>query len=217
MLYEFSRFIGKIITKYYFRIHIEGQENIPPEGPCLIVANHVSFLDPFVICIHVPRIIHYITYAFFHFHPLFHWFCKRVYCIPIKKEGNDISSLKRALRLLKQGEIVGIFPEGARSETGKLSEAAPGVAMIALKAGVPILPVGLKGTYKSFPKGATLPKPTPVTLSFGKPFFLKDHLSVHGRKNGELQQEATNLIMSNIAKLCGQENTFSQKNPQATR
>lgn len=213
MVYEISRSIAKVIAKCYFRVRVVGREHIPQAGPCLLVANHASFLDPFVICASAPRIIHYITYAFFYYHPAFHWFCKRVHCIPVKKEGNDVSALKQTLRLLKHGEIVGIFPEGARSENGKLGRAEPGTALIALKANVPIVPAGIQGAYGAFPKGAKFPKPRRITVSFGRPFFLTDYIRNAEKMSAELQQEAMQLIMAKIAELCGQQNVFSVEQP----
>ncbi|GAK56395.1 phospholipid/glycerol acyltransferase [Candidatus Vecturithrix granuli] len=213
MMYEISRSIAKVIAKFCFRVRIVGREHIPQAGPCLLVANHASFLDPFVICTSVPRTIHYITYAFFYYHPAFHWFCKRVHCIPVKKEGNDISALKQTLRLLKQGEIVGIFPEGARSENGKIGRTEPGTALIALKSNVPIVPAGIQGAYEAFPKGAKFPKPGRITVSFGRPFFLTEYIRNAEKMSTELQQEAMQVIMGKIAELCGQQDAFSSEQP----
>ncbi len=205
MVYKVSQLIVRAFVAVYFRLKVEGLEHVPREGAYLVVANHTSFLDPMFICSVVPRVIHYITYAFFYYHRAIHWYCKRVFCIPIKKEGNDIATFKQTLRLLKQGELVGIFPEGARSQTGKLSRAQPGVALIALKAGVPILPVGIQGAYEAFPVGSRFPKPSPVTLTFGKPFSLDDFLNHDQKPTGEVQMRAAERIMEKIAGLCGQQ------------
>lgn len=211
MVYEISRRIARVLAKSYFRVQVIGRSHIPQKGPCLLVANHASFLDPFLICTAAPRIIHYITYAFFYYHPAFHWFCKRAYCIPVKKEGNDVSTLKQTFRLLKQGEIVGIFPEGARSETGKLGNAAPGTALIALKTGVPVVPAGIVGAYQAFPRGATFPKPASITVTFGAPFFPEEYVPRSEKITAEVQQEAMQVIMGKIAVLCGQSDIFPRK------
>lgn len=177
-------------------------EHLPQTGGCILVANHVSFLDPLLICAMMPRVVHYITYAFFYYLPWLHWYCKRVYCIPVKKDGKDISAFKAALRVLKQGEVVGIFPEGVRSATGELGEGEPGVALLALKAGVPIVPIGIHGTYEAFPRGAKFPKPVVVTLKLGEPFRLEEYFDVRSPKTVETQQAAVELIMTKIAELC---------------
>ncbi len=207
MLYRFTRFIAKVFFYSYFRLNVIGREHIPRDGSCIVVGNHVSFLDPMLIGSIIARPIHYITYAFFYFHPSIHWFCKRVYCIPVKKEGNDISALKQSLRLLKQGECVGIFPEGTRSETGQLGPGQPGGALLALRSGAPILPIGIIGAYEAFPKGAKFPWPRRITVTIGEPFSL-EALLPPDEKPGGIQGPATEIMMRKIAELCGQEDSF---------
>jgi 1-acyl-sn-glycerol-3-phosphate acyltransferase len=203
MLYKISQSIARVLFKLYFRLRVEGKENIPTEGGYIIVANHISFLDPLLICTIVPRIIHYLTYAIYYYARPLHWYCKRVHCIPIKKDGKDISSLKKALRLLKTGELIGIFPEGVRSSTGQLQEPEPGVALIALKAKVPILPVGIRGAYEAFPRGAKFPRPYQITVTFGKPFRIDEYIDVQRKtQNSDVQQHVLDLIMSRIAAVC---------------
>ncbi|GAK54158.1 phospholipid/glycerol acyltransferase [Candidatus Moduliflexus flocculans] len=205
MLYKLARMIARIVFKLYFRLDVEGIEHLPREGSCIFVANHVSFLDPLMICAASPRVIHYITYAFFYYHPAIHWFCKRTHCIPVKKEGNDISALKTALRLLKDGEVVGIFPEGERSANGTLSAAEPGVALIAIKANAPIVPMGIQGAYAAYPKGSFFPKPKKIRLVIGAPFHIRDHVGIERKLTEETQRQALRFIMSRIGELCGQQ------------
>lgn len=211
MLYKISQFIGRLFFKLYFRLRVEGLENIPRDGACIVVANHVSFLDPLLICAIVPRFIHYLMYAtYYYFWPL-HWYCKRVHCIPVKKDGKDISALKQALRVLKKGELIGIFPEGERSFTGELKEPEPGTALIALKARVLILPVGIRGAYEAFPRGSKFPRPHQITMTFGKPFSLEESLDLGTRKlTDTVQQQAMDLIMGKIAEVCSDTRAIPQ-------
>jgi len=213
MLYRVSCFMAWCLWKVFFRLQVSGQGNIPRDGGGLIVANHTSFLDPLLICAVMPRVVHYITYSFFYDHPAIHWYCKRVCCIPVRKAGNDIAALKHTFRLLKQGELIGIFPEGRRSETGRLVTGEPGVGLIALKANVPIVPIGIAGAYQAFPKGAKWPKPTAITLTIGKPFLLnQDADRFHIMSAEDTHQAATDLIMTKIAELC--EQTGDRRPPQ---
>ena len=205
MLYKISQIVGRALLWLYFQVRVEGRDSVPADGGCIIVANHASFLDPFLIAAYVPRKIHYVMYAiYYHARPL-HWYCKRTYCIPIKKDGKDISALKQALRVLKSNEILGIFPEGERSYTGQLGPGAPGAALIAMKARVPILPVGIQGAYEAFPRGSTFPRPRHlITVRYGVPFRIDEHIeqTKYQKNNNELQQQVTNLIMDKIADVC---------------
>jgi 1-acyl-sn-glycerol-3-phosphate acyltransferase len=203
MLYTISKFIARVLCTPYFRLRVEGREHIPKEGGCILVANHVSFLDPILIGAVMPRKVHYLTYAVYYYARLLHWYCKRAYCIPIKKDGKDISGLKKALRLLKSGNVVGIFPEGKRSWTGQLQPAEPGVALIALRAGVPVLPVGICGAYEAFPRGSKFPRPRRITIIFGKPFQIDEQIAIQkNTQKSEVQQHVLDLIMSRIADVC---------------
>ena len=204
MLYRFIRAIARTLFMFYFRFEATGLEHFPREGGCIVVANHTSFLDPLLVCVAAPRVIHYITYAYFYYHAAIHWACKRTHCIPIKREGNDVSALKQALRLLHAGEIIGIFPEGARSQSGKLMAGEPGVALIALKAGAPIVPIGISGAYQAFPKGAHFPKPVKIRLTVGQPFRLDEQFGAGKKLTEETHQQAVRLIMSKIAAVCGE-------------
>jgi 1-acyl-sn-glycerol-3-phosphate acyltransferase len=205
MFYRITRVLGRGLLQLYFRIRIEGYDNIPDKGGHIVVANHVSFLDPILICAYTPRAVHFLTYARYYYLRALHWFLKRMYAIPVKKDGKDISALKKALRLLKAEELVGIFPEGERSLTGQLGEGSPGVALMTLKARAPILPIGIIGAYEAFPRGAKFPRfRSFITLKYGKPFRIDDELQrfEHEENDESFQQRVTDLIMQKIADVC---------------
>jgi 1-acyl-sn-glycerol-3-phosphate acyltransferase len=204
MLYRISQAVGQTIGKLYFRVRVVGLENIPNEGACILVANHSSFLDPFMLGSFMPRVVHFLTYDVYYSFWLFRWYCQRVYCIPVRKDGSDTASLKKALRVLKDGEILGIFPEGVRSFTGEIGPAEPGTALIVLKANVPVLPVAIQGAYQALPRGAILPKPRPITLTVGAPFRIEEQFDLHAlHEKNILYQRVMDRIMTTIAELSG--------------
>lgn len=201
-LYRVSHAIGQTIGRLYFRVRVIGGEHIPNEGACILVANHTSFLDPFVLGSFMPRAIHFLTYDVYYSFWLFRWYCERMYCIPVRKDGRDVASLKKALRVLKDGEMLGIFPEGVRSFTGHIGPAEPGTALIVLRANVPVLPIAIQGAYQALPRGAIFPKPHSITLTVGAPFRVAEQLDLRALPDKDIQyQRVMDHIMTRIAQL----------------
>ena len=119
------------------RIRIEGRENIPPGG-CMIVSNHVSFMDPTTVGWAVAREIYYLGRKDLFRPPFLSWFLPICNVLPVDRDAPDISGMRRIIKMLQAGESVLIFPEGTRSGDGTLQPAEPGAGLIAIKAGVPI-------------------------------------------------------------------------------
>lgn len=148
---------------------VSGLENVPLSGPLLIAGNHSSDLDPLLAwsAIYKTRRMWGIAKSELWNPPGAPIVMACLYGIPVKRGAADMSMMRRVLDLLKQGEAVGIFPEGTRSADGKLQPAQPGLAWIAQKSGAPITPVGIVGTHKMLPPGAKRLQRTPLTVRFG--------------------------------------------------
>lgn len=171
MIRSLSKFLTRIILTPLFRISISGRENIPGEGPVLLCANHVTMLDMFFIGYKIKRWIYWMAKEELFRIPVVSFVIRKLWgAFPIKRGKADVESIKTALEHLKNGHIVGIFPQGTRS--GK--SVRPGAAVIAIKADVPLLPVLIVGGKKIFGK---------VRVRFGKPFMLKDEASTEPDKN----------------------------------
>ena len=151
------------------RIRVEGRENIPEEG-CLIVSNHVSFMDPTTVGWAIPREIYYLGRRSLFKPPFLSWFLPMCNVLPIDREGHDIGALRRIIKMLQAGESIVLFPEGTRSSDGNLQPAEPGAALVAVKANVPILPVRVFGTFESLPKTSKRIRFHPVRVVIGKPY-----------------------------------------------
>src|SRR5471030_3152959 len=123
----------------FHHIRIEGRENVH-KGGCFIVSNHVSFMDPTTVGWAVAREIYYLGRKSLFKPPFWSWFLPICNVLPIDRDANDISGLRRIIRMLKEGHAILLFPEGTRSPDGTLQAAEPGAGLIAIKAGVPILP-----------------------------------------------------------------------------
>jgi 1-acyl-sn-glycerol-3-phosphate acyltransferase len=153
-------------------IHFSGLENIPPTGGCILATNHLSRLDTPLIFMAVERedLSGLVTHKY-RYNPLFALFVKVSNSIWINRDIADYQAIRAALAHIKSGGVLGIAPEGTRSRNGKLIQAKSGVALLAEKAGVPIIPVGIHGSEDTMFKLRHFRRPD-VFAIFGKPFLL---------------------------------------------
>ena len=145
-----------------FRWRVEGVENIPQTGGVLLVANHASYLDPPLLGSAASRPVHFMAKAELFKFPVLSWALPRVKAFPVRRGAADRTAIRTAIELLRQGEVVGIFPEGTRTPTGELLPPQRGAGLIALRAGVPVVPVALVGTFRPFQVSKEAPAYQPV-------------------------------------------------------
>ena len=177
-----------------FRVEVEGAENIPQNGAFIIAPNHLSNFDPPVLGVFLPVKMAYMAKESLFKVPVLGAIIKALGAFPVKRGGMELSAVKTALRVLKSGGRLVIFPEGSRAKIkGVLGEGKHGVVMIAIKANVPIVPVGINASYKIGSK---------VKIKIGKAIDLSEY---YGKKlSATEQQEITNsVLMPEIAELAG--------------
>ena len=196
MLYSIARVIFTVYFKLFYRIKVTGKENIPKTGPVIICANHPTALDMFLIGANVPkRKVHFMAKAELFRNRFLAWIIRHLGAFPVHRGKGDVGSVKTLLKLLEQGEIVGVFPEGTRSKKKDPNKRKAGIALFALASGAPVLPVAIKN-FRPFHK---------VEMIFGKPYRLHSE-SGEGRKTysrEELQRLSYDIIES-IYSLMGQ-------------
>jgi 1-acyl-sn-glycerol-3-phosphate acyltransferase len=198
------------ILKLLFRPWVEGEENIPDEGAAIFASNHLSFSDSIFLPLVVPRRMTFLaksdyftgkgakgrlTAAFF----------KGVGQLPIDRSGGRAgeAALRSGLRVLRRGELLGIYPEGTRSPDGRLYRGRTGVARMALEAGVPVLPVAMIGTDKAQAPGTKIPKLLRIGVRIGKPL---DFSRYDGMQDDRfVLRSITDEIMYELMLLSGQE------------
>jgi 1-acyl-sn-glycerol-3-phosphate acyltransferase len=182
---------------------VEGLENVPRSGPFIMVSNHTSNLDPpfigAVIGRHIGRPIHFMAKEEINGWPLVGWLARGSGVFFVRRGEGDRSAQRTAMEHLAAGRAIGIFPEGTRSRNGVLREPKVGVALLAMRSGAPLLPVGISGSGKVFPGRSRLPHRTRVDIRIGKPFQLP-HQPI-GRLDREALTEGTEQIMREIAAL----------------
>lgn len=184
------------------RLRVSGEHHVPAEGPLIVVSNHLSNADPPILIVAFTRPLFFMGKAELFRNPVLAWVVRKFGGFPVERGTADRAALRHALKVLNQDIALGIFPEGGRSKTGTLRPGLPGVGLLALQSGAPVLPVGLTGT-EEFPVNGDWPlhrppgMPRGVGVRFGEPFVVPKQ--VDGRRvNAE---EATRLIMTRVAEL----------------
>jgi 1-acyl-sn-glycerol-3-phosphate acyltransferase len=196
------------VSRLAFRPVIEGREHVPREGPVILAANHLSFLDSFLVPLVAPRQVVFLAKA--------EYFTGSgikgrltgttlrglgAVAVPRGEHRAAQAALETALDVLRAGRAFGIHPEGSRSRDGRLYRGRTGVAWLALASGAPVVPVALLGTERIQPVGARLPRPGRVTVRFGAPMYF----TAPAANAARARRAATDDIMAEIQKLSGQE------------
>ncbi len=150
VLYRFCHILFRFFFMLFCRWEVKGAENLPLQGPVLVIANHSSYWDPLVIACALDREVHFMAKRELFNYPVFGYLIRKVGAFPVAREKIDRAALKRALTLLKEEKVVGIFPEGTRSKTGELLTPLPGAAFIARKAHAPVCPIALRRKKRIF-------------------------------------------------------------------
>jgi 1-acyl-sn-glycerol-3-phosphate acyltransferase len=208
------------LVRLVYRPKAIGLEHIPSEGPAIVAANHMSFLDNLVLPLVVPRRkVVFLAKADYMDTWYLKWFFKGANVIPVRRESKSASeaALQAGVQALSEGQLVGIFPEGTRSPDGRLYRGKTGVARMALEGRVPVIPVGITGTFEAMPYDRKTPRPGRITVQFGKPLSFDRHYDV--ARDRFVLRSVTDEIMYEIMLMTGQEyvddyaNRF--KGPQA--
>lgn len=179
-----------VVFRVILRLQVTGLENVPPGG-AIIAPNHQSFWDiPLVGFVLYKRRTHFMAKSELFRNPVFSWIIRTVLAFPVKRGTPDRTAIRYAVDILKQGDLVTIFPEGTRSKTGELKEAEAGLSLIAAKAEVPVVPVGIVGTRLIFSKACRFPR---LKISFGNPLYTTQN------ENGKPDAEKTGYsVMAEI-------------------
>ncbi len=150
-----------------------GRQHIPRTGAGLIVANHLSHWDVFMIGFVAPRTLNYVARSTL-FIPILGTLIRSVGGFPIQREGIGAQGIKETLKRVRAGGLVVLFPEGTRSRDGELAPLKSGIAMLAAKTKVPVIPAAIAGTYEGWPRWHRFPRMFPVRVVFGQPITVDE-------------------------------------------
>jgi 1-acyl-sn-glycerol-3-phosphate acyltransferase len=185
--YWLARWMCRVFAATFFRWRLYGLENIPKEGPFLLVSNHQSFLDP-IFCGSVPKR----HFCFMARDTLFkNWFfgplIRSVYAIPVKREQGDLAAMRKVIEILKEGDGVCLFPEGTRTNDGRILPFKAGLGLLCRRGNAAIVPVVIDGAYECWPRTQKLFKSgMPVTVHYGKPISAEEAKEMGDEKLAQL-------------------------------
>jgi 1-acyl-sn-glycerol-3-phosphate acyltransferase len=202
LLYQLLRAPLRSALQHLFGLVIEGLEHLPEHGSYIVAANHHNYLDGVVLGVTVPRPIAFLVmprvWRATPLHPLLH---RHIGSIPVDLDRPDPGALRRALDALAGGGVVGIFPEGPFSVRGRLERGLPGVGLLALRSGVPVVPAGIRGTYEALVgRRFYVPRRHPIVVRFGAARRFTTGPLTSPRT---ARREVTERIMTDIAGLLG--------------
>ncbi len=210
MLYSALHSVVPPLATALWRPTVTGLEHVPRSGGVLLASNHRSFIDSVVIPVVVPRKVVFLAKSDYFTGTGVKGALSRAWfeslgMLPVDRDDTNaaLASLGIAQEVLERGEAFGIYPEGTRSRDGRLYRGRTGAAHLALTTGVPVVPVGLRGTEDLQPVGARLPRLVPVSVSFGAPITTTGRFE--GVPLGRARRELTDEVMEAIAALSGQE------------
>ena len=160
----------------WHRLRTNGWAKLPESGPAILIANHTCGIDHLVLQAGCRRVLGFMIAREYYDWSLIHWFCKRVGCIPVNRDGRDIYATRAALRALKEGRVLPIFPEGqiTPSSGRELGPMRPGAAFLAIRSGVPVIPAYIRGTPETNQIGPSCATPSRSVVVFGDPIDLSD-------------------------------------------
>jgi 1-acyl-sn-glycerol-3-phosphate acyltransferase len=197
LIYSMGKMLGRFCFGGFGKLDVTGPECVPPFGPVILIANHLSINDPPVLVATINRQLNFIAKQELFRNPVSRAILTRFGVHPFDRSGRAVDIIKLTLRLLAQDETVVLFPEGTRSPDHTMQKGLPGAAYIAMKSQATILPVGLVGT-ENFPSWRMAVPLCRIGVNIGQPFSLP---LIEGRPNHEVLQSMADMMMSRIAAL----------------
>jgi len=165
--YAACRQVARVLFCVCFGIRVYHRERLPASGGVLVISNHQSYLDPILVAVGMPRPFHPMAReSLFRFLP-FARVIRSLHAFPVRRSAADLAAVREAMRRLKQGAVVLMFPEGTRTRDGSIAPLHGGPVTIAARAGVPVVPAVIDGAFEAWPRARLLPRPHPIRVAFG--------------------------------------------------
>jgi 1-acyl-sn-glycerol-3-phosphate acyltransferase len=170
--WKFLQGICRVTTTLMFDLKVYGLHNVPPEGGLLLVSNHQSYLDPVLLGVRLRRPLSYLAKSQLFKNPAFAWLIRSLGAFPVKQGAGDVGAMKETIARLQAGDALNIYPEGSRTENGKMLPMEKGIGLVVRKAKVPVVPVVIDGSFRAWPRGRTMFRSSPIRVMYGPPLDL---------------------------------------------
>ena len=167
--YALCQQVARVLLVLVFGLRVFHRRRFPAAGGVLVVANHQSYLDPILAAVGMPRPFHPMARQSLFRPAPFTWIIRSLYAFPVRRSSADLGAIREALRRLKQGAVVLMFPEGTRTRDGSIGLLQAGPVAVAARAGVPVMPVVIDGAFEAWPRARFLPRPHPIRVACGRP------------------------------------------------
>jgi 1-acyl-sn-glycerol-3-phosphate acyltransferase len=204
VVWKLLQIIARVGTTVLFDLKTYGSGNVPKSGGVLLVANHQSYLDPVLVAVHLYRPVSFLAKSELFENPYFGWFIRKLHAFPVRQGEGDVGAVREMIRRLEEGNALNVYPEGSRTETGEIAPLEKGVALVIRKAGVPVVPVAIDGSFAAWPKDAMIFHPHPVRVRYGKP------IDFNGKKGQEIIDTLETELRSLMAELRASERPGSE-------
>lgn len=180
LLWKSLQMLARIGTSTWIDLKVHRKHHVPRTGGVLLVANHQSFLDPVLVAVQLDRPVSFLAKSELFENRYLKWLITNLHAFPVRQGKGDVRAIKETVERLQEGHVLNVYPEGHRTEDGELGVVQPGIALMIRKAGVPIVPVAIIGSFNSWPRSAKLPRAGHVRVLYGPP------IDVSGLKASEV-------------------------------
>jgi 1-acyl-sn-glycerol-3-phosphate acyltransferase len=167
--HDFCRWLCKVFCRVFFSMRVYGRQNVPLEGPFVLLCNHQSYLDPVFCGISLKRRLYYLARDSLFKNPIFGRLLLSVRVIPIRRGSADLSAIKKVIEKLKASQPVCLFPEATRTSNGRISALKPGVGLLSRRSESPVIPAVIDGAFECWPRNKKIFSPGRIVLYFGEP------------------------------------------------
>jgi 1-acyl-sn-glycerol-3-phosphate acyltransferase len=202
ILFSVVRTVAKPIIKALFSVDIRGLEHIPESGSAVLLSNHTSFLDSIILGVFPKRNIWFMAKNSEFKGPLLTWALRKARAFPVRRYTIDVQAVRNAIRIVQQGHVLGIYPEGERTWDNTLLPFRQGTIRLVLALGKPIIPVGISGAYELMPRWESSIKQSHVKIRIGEPFSL-DHIPAPRQTRNHISH-AQHILHDRISHLMGE-------------